>query len=47
MIYPGKVSQADCFRIGTIGRVFPADIDVLLAMIRETLRAMGVALPLG
>ena len=47
VIYPGKVSQADCFRIGTIGRIFPADIDVLLAMIRETLIEMGVALPLG
>lgn len=24
VIYPGKVSNADCFRIGHIGRVFPA-----------------------
>jgi hypothetical protein len=23
VIYPGKVSNADCFRIGHIGRVFP------------------------
>ena len=23
VIYPGKVSDADCFRIGTIGRIFP------------------------
>jgi len=45
VIYPGKVSQADCFRIGTIGRVFPADIDVLLVMIRETLSEMHVAIP--
>ena len=26
MIYPGKVSRADCFRIGTIGRIFEHDI---------------------
>jgi 2-aminoethylphosphonate-pyruvate transaminase len=24
VIYPGKVSEADCFRIGSIGRIFPA-----------------------
>src|SRR5262245_26410442 len=30
VIYPGKVSGADCFRIGTIGRIFPDDIRALL-----------------
>lgn len=34
VIYPGKVSNADCFRIGCIGRLFPADFAVLLAAIR-------------
>jgi len=33
VIYPGKVSTADCFRIGTIGEVYPADITRLLAAI--------------
>jgi len=33
VIYPGKVSQADCFRIGTIGHVFPADIERLLTAV--------------
>lgn len=33
VIYPGKVSTADCFRIGTIGEVWPADIDRLLAAV--------------
>lgn len=42
VIYPGKLSQADCFRIGTIGRVFPANVQALLAAIRETLDQMGV-----
>ncbi|MCG7530715.1 2-aminoethylphosphonate--pyruvate transaminase [Psychrobium sp. MM17-31] len=37
VIYPGKVSDADCFRIGNIGEVYPADIDRLLAAIEETI----------
>ncbi|MFO0659939.1 MAG: 2-aminoethylphosphonate--pyruvate transaminase [Polyangiaceae bacterium] len=46
VIYPGKVSKADCFRIGTIGRLFPVDIERLLAAIREVLAGMGVPVPL-
>ncbi len=42
VIYPGKVSDADCFRIGNIGRIFEADIKALLAAIRETIAEMGV-----
>jgi 2-aminoethylphosphonate-pyruvate transaminase len=42
IIYPGKISQADTFRIGSIGRIFEADIRALLAAIAETLREMGV-----
>ena len=33
VIYPGKVSQADTFRIGTIGHVFPDDIRDLIAAV--------------
>ncbi len=44
VIYPGKVSEADCFRIGSIGRIFPADVRSLLAAIRETLEVMEVVL---
>lgn len=33
VIYPGKVSHADCFRIGNIGEVYPEDIQRLLAAI--------------
>ena len=42
VIYPGKLSQADCFRIGTIGRIFPEDIRQLLTAIETTLAALGV-----
>ena len=44
VIYPGKLGQADCFRIGSIGRLFPSDIRALLAAIRETLEEMEIEL---
>lgn len=33
VIYPGKVTGADTFRIGTIGHVFPVDVERLLAAV--------------
>jgi 2-aminoethylphosphonate-pyruvate transaminase len=42
VIYPGKVGSADCFRIGSIGRIFPSDVRDLLAAIRETMTEMGM-----
>lgn len=33
VIYPGKVSQSDCFRIGNIGEVYDTDITALLTAI--------------
>lgn len=44
VIYPGKLSQADTFRIGSIGQLFEADIRALLEAIRATLGEMGVTL---
>jgi 2-aminoethylphosphonate-pyruvate transaminase len=44
VIYPGKVSDADCLRIGHIGRIFPADVQGLLAAIQTTLEEMEIAL---
>ena len=41
IIYPGKLSRVGCFRIGTIGRIFEADVRALLAAVRETLAEMG------
>lgn len=41
IIYPGKLTQVDLFRIGNIGRLFPADIQALLSGIGEALREMG------
>ena len=42
VIYPGKVGNADCFRIGNIGRIFESDVRDLLAAIRETISEMGI-----
>lgn len=42
VIYPGKVSSADCFRIGHIGRLFPTDVHALLGAIESTLEEMGI-----
>ena len=44
VIYPGKVSNADCFRIGNIGRIFESDVRALLSAINEVLCEMNVKL---
>lgn len=42
IIYPGKLTTEPCFRIGTIGHLFPPDIEALLAAMRSVLEKMGV-----
>jgi 2-aminoethylphosphonate-pyruvate transaminase len=42
IIYPGKISNANLFRIGTIGRVFPADLEQLVSAIAQVLKELGV-----
>lgn len=42
LIYPGKVSNADCFRIGTIGHIFPNDIQDLVSAIQRVLTEMQI-----
>jgi 2-aminoethylphosphonate-pyruvate transaminase len=44
IIYPGKISQANTFRIGSIGRIFPSDIAALLSAIGSSLKEMGVSM---
>ena len=43
IIYPGKLSDVDCFRIGSIGRIWPADVRQLLSAIREVMHDMDCA----
>jgi 2-aminoethylphosphonate-pyruvate transaminase len=42
VLYPGKVSQADTFRIGTIGHVFPGDMAELIESIRAVVGELGI-----
>lgn len=44
VIYPGKVSDADCFRIGNIGHIFESDVRALLAAVREVVAEMDIKL---
>ncbi|HWD19226.1 MAG TPA: 2-aminoethylphosphonate--pyruvate transaminase [Verrucomicrobiae bacterium] len=37
IIYPGKLTQANTFRIGNIGWIYPADIEQLLAAIENVI----------
>ncbi len=42
VIYPGKVSRAETFRIGTIGHVFPDDIRLLIQAVEESIQELGL-----
>ena len=44
-IYPGKVTDADTFRIGNIGDLFPKDMDHLVVCIMKVLLQMEVQIP--
>jgi len=44
VIYPGKLSKTDCFRIGNIGHLFPSDIIKLTTAIKEVLELMEIQL---
>ena len=44
VIYPGKLSRAKCFRIGTIGHISVEDLRTLVSTIRGVLGEMGVKL---
>ena len=44
IIYPGKISQVDLFRIGSIGRIFECDVLALVASIQGVLKDMDVSM---
>jgi len=46
IIYPGKLTRVDTFRIGNIGRLFPEDMGQLVQAIGAVLLEMGCELPL-
>jgi 2-aminoethylphosphonate-pyruvate transaminase len=45
IIYPGKLTQVDTFRIGNIGRIFPSDIEQLVYAIGETMEEIRSSKP--
>ncbi len=45
IIYPGKLTKVDTFRIGTIGRLFDTDIAQLVHAIADVLAEMNCMLP--
>jgi 2-aminoethylphosphonate-pyruvate transaminase len=44
VIYPGKLSKVDCFRIGNIGQLFPDDIQMLVDAIADVLIELKIDL---
>jgi 2-aminoethylphosphonate-pyruvate transaminase len=44
IIYPGKLTQVDTFRIGNIGRLFPADLEQLVRTIGAVMEETGLAI---
>lgn len=46
LIYPGKVSQRDCFRIGHIGHLFAPDFERLLEAVKRVLLSFHLPIPL-
>lgn len=44
VIYPGKLSQADCFRIGNIGNLNTNDMYELIKQIKEVMLEMNITL---
>jgi 2-aminoethylphosphonate-pyruvate transaminase len=44
VIYPGKLSKFDCFRIGNIGQLFPNDIELLIDAVEDTIEELNIVL---
>jgi 2-aminoethylphosphonate-pyruvate transaminase len=44
VIYPGKLSKVDCFRIGNIGQLFPGDIQMLVDSVSVILDELKIDL---
>ncbi len=47
VIYPGRVSKAETFRIGSIGHVFPRDMAALTRNVGEVVKQLGLNLASG
>jgi len=45
VIYQGKLSDTNCFRIGNSGQLYLEDIDKLLSAIKDVLEEIGIIVP--
>jgi 2-aminoethylphosphonate-pyruvate transaminase len=45
VIYPGKLTQAECFRLGTVGRLSASDVQGLLAAVRDVAAELRLEVP--
>ena len=45
VIYPGKLANLECFRIGSIGQLYESDMLNLVNVVEEVLQEMDVCLP--
>ena len=46
VIYPGKTTKAESFRLGSIGRLFDHDMKAVVQALKEVLIETGVSLPI-
>jgi 2-aminoethylphosphonate-pyruvate transaminase len=44
LIYPGKLSHADCFRIGHVGRLRLHQVKGLMSAVQSVLKKMKITL---
>jgi 2-aminoethylphosphonate-pyruvate transaminase len=42
ILYPGKLTQVETFRVGCIGAIGPQEMRLAVHAVRDTLREMGV-----
>eukprot|EP01017_Pseudomicrothorax_dubius_P046001 TRINITY_DN8042_c0_g1_i4.p1 TRINITY_DN8042_c0_g1~~TRINITY_DN8042_c0_g1_i4.p1 ORF type:complete len:180 (+),score=47.27 TRINITY_DN8042_c0_g1_i4:2-541(+) len=45
IIYPGKLTQANSFRIGSIGELFPNDMNEVVYQVEKYLKKKGIPIP--
>ncbi|MBG6078387.1 2-aminoethylphosphonate--pyruvate transaminase [Rubrivivax gelatinosus] len=45
ILYPGKLTRVETFRVGCIGALAPADVDGVVDAVARTLRTMGIPTP--
>jgi aspartate aminotransferase-like enzyme len=45
LIYPGKLTTLETFRLGSIGEVYPKDCELIMKYIREFLTEKKISIP--